>query len=470
MNVLILINNGPNYLNFFYLIGKILRDKGYAVHYALTNRFPETKYNTIIDSYNKFYLSDYHNMPEIEQIKNYEEKYNLRKLYFPDFDRHEKYNYDYQNDIYMDQYIIKSLSFFEELITTYNISYVIYENVSNVFSYACYLVTRKYNIEYIGLCQSRLPDRFDIWFDDYGNCDKIEKDFYECNIGKLDTDTKKYIKSYFEHLNDMEPYYKDEDHKHYKNNYQIIKRSKAIIPYIRYLIRYKNDINHSYELTNPIRIGYQYVKRILQRKFRIQLLQHDFFDYINEEDCYYLYPIHFQPEATTSVNARYYTNQYEMIKNIAFSLPLNTMLYVKEHPHAYGCFPISFYKQIKKIPNVKFIHCDESVVKLIINCEGVITLTGTMGFEALMYNKPAISFGEIFYNCHPYCFHLTSFEELYDTIKNIKDIDINKFREYNEKLLYAYFKNTYDGKIFLDDPNKSDIKKIITSICTIFKT
>ena len=46
--------------------------------------------------------------------------------------------------------------------------------------------------------------------------------------------------------------------------------------------------------------------------------------------------MHFQPESSTSVNAMFYANQVETIQNLAFSLPLGTELYVKDHPNGIG--------------------------------------------------------------------------------------------------------------------------------------
>src|SRR5690606_12929500 len=46
---------------------------------------------------------------------------------------------------------------------------------------------------------------------------------------------------------------------------------------------------------------------------------------------YVLFPIHFQPEASTLVRGPYYLDQASLIEDIAKSLPVGYRLYVKEH-------------------------------------------------------------------------------------------------------------------------------------------
>jgi len=111
-----------------------------------------------------------------------------------------------------------------------------------------------------------------------------------------------------------------------------------------------------------------------------------------------IFPLHVQPEATTLTLAPFYVDQPTLIANIAKALPVGYQLYVKEHVMAVGRRPLGEYERIMDIPNVKLISPDVRVRDLIQQSLGVCTITGTMGWEALVYGKPAITFGRPFYD------------------------------------------------------------------------
>ncbi len=113
---------------------------------------------------------------------------------------------------------------------------------------------------------------------------------------------------------------------------------------------------------------------------------------------YVLFPLHFQPEATTLIFGKWYVDQATLIENIAHALPAEYVLYVKEHPYGYGNRNLSFYKRIKLLPNVRLISPHDDNFELIRNASLLTTITGTSGWEALLLNVPVITFGDIFFN------------------------------------------------------------------------
>jgi Capsule polysaccharide biosynthesis protein len=116
---------------------------------------------------------------------------------------------------------------------------------------------------------------------------------------------------------------------------------------------------------------------------------------------YVLYPIHFQPEATTLVQGPMYLDQVVLLRDIAASLPIGYRLYVKEHLSNRGRRPMSFYDAIKAIPSVRLLGPDEDTWQLIRNANIIAVITGTMGWEGLMFGKPVVTFGTVFFNAHP---------------------------------------------------------------------
>lgn len=131
-------------------------------------------------------------------------------------------------------------------------------------------------------------------------------------------------------------------------------------------------------------------------------------DYSNE---FMLFCLHLQPEATTTPAGGNYADQLMAIRIVSECLPDNMLLYVKEHPaywsqrnrieSVYESRDLNFYKSIKKMDNVRLIDHNISSEKLMEKCKAIITITGTVGFEALFKGIPVITFASTFYENHP---------------------------------------------------------------------
>jgi hypothetical protein len=116
---------------------------------------------------------------------------------------------------------------------------------------------------------------------------------------------------------------------------------------------------------------------------------------------YVLYPLHYQPEATTLVLAPYYLNQVALIEDIAKSLPAGFRLYVKEHIVSRGRWPLEFYAAIRRVPGVRLLSPNENTWALVRGAAAIAVITGTMGWEGILIDKPVVTFGRVFYNRYP---------------------------------------------------------------------
>ena len=110
-------------------------------------------------------------------------------------------------------------------------------------------------------------------------------------------------------------------------------------------------------------------------------------------------------------------DEASVICNIAKNIPFGSFLYVKEHPSAVGLNDKRFYRLLSYVPNVILVshkYCTKNLIKKSI---GIITLTGTVGFEALLMGKPVYVLGETEYLFHPNAFKLNSFSDIPDMLK-----------------------------------------------------
>ena len=166
---------------------------------------------------------------------------------------------------------------------------------------------------------------------------------------------------------------------------------------------------------------------------------------LNSKDKFVYFPLHSEPENTLLVSAPYHSNQLEVITNIAKSLPIGYKLFVKEHPimSLKGGRDISFYKNILDIPNVELIHSSIPRDKILKNCDLVITIGGTTGFEAALYNKPSIIMIKTIYSSLPSVYTLKTFEEISDAIKislnkNVDPRDVQEYIKFIEQNSFEY--------------------------------
>ena len=155
------------------------------------------------------------------------------------------------------------------------------------------------------------------------------------------------------------------------------------------------------------------------------------------------FPLHVDPERTISIDAPYQTNQLEVIMNIVKSMPIDYILYVKEHHNQRyrNWRELSFYKTLIDLPNVELIHHEVNSSEILQKASLVITITGTTGFEGLLYQKPAIALADVSYMKLSSVFRIEKMEELSSIIRKMLDVKVNfnELKEFIETLLKNSF-------------------------------
>lgn len=140
---------------------------------------------------------------------------------------------------------------------------------------------------------------------------------------------------------------------------------------------------------------------------------------LDYSDNFIYYPLHSEPERALSIVAPYFMNQIETITHIAKSIPVDYVLFVKDHPvmPAIGARSISFYKEIQKLPNVELLHPSVDQEEILSKSSLVITISGTAGLEAAFHNKPTITFSDSIYTSLPSVLTVSNLEGLSLLIK-----------------------------------------------------
>ena len=155
----------------------------------------------------------------------------------------------------------------------------------------------------------------------------------------------------------------------------------------------------------------------VRRKLRNVVGIDDLYDAYDASKPFVFFPLHLEPELAILLLAPFDTDQISIVKRLAQSLPVGMYVYVKEHPQMTPLRPRSFYKELKKIPNVRLLRPEISSFTIIPACSLVAIITGSAGWEASLLGKPVITFGDVFYNALSSVTRSRSPEELPTLVK-----------------------------------------------------
>ena len=149
-------------------------------------------------------------------------------------------------------------------------------------------------------------------------------------------------------------------------------------------------------LKKPYRAPPALIRYIYAYQFRKQ------FKLLTQEplrvEKYIYFPLHLQPELTTSALGGNYSDQLLAIETLSRWLPGDYWIYLKENPkQTEKQRDHFFYKRLRALKNVKLLNKNISSINLIKGSIAVSTVTGTAGWEALFYKKPVLIFGFAWY-------------------------------------------------------------------------
>lgn len=244
---------------------------------------------------------------------------------------------------------------------------------------------------------------------------------------------------------------------------------------------------------------YRHDYSILLRKaiylFRIRLesgiLLRNFTKYEATPDLssqFIFFALHLQPEATTLPLGGDFANQLLIIHMISSCLPEGVVLYVKEHPAYWknkGRIESikesrneDFYRSIVSLPNVKLIDHNISSDDLLKHCLGVVTVTGTVGFESIFRGKPVLVFGSTYYEYYPGVFRIKTNKDCKDALTKIcrkynSTYKRTEMRAYLHALAKYVVSMGMNEKSFLDNGvppvEEEDCKNLVNKIVEFYQ-
>jgi hypothetical protein len=456
MNLLFLSNSARGYYRFFNALAETFKKHGHSVSIAV-----DCHYSAYINHQENFdapvsVFSSYFANHALDQsiLEEYSE-YNLNSTLLPDYERAQIYRtWGRHDERYFDTLKSALLSFFTHLIKNRGINCVIFENVSDTFSYMAYLVCRHNGIRYCGITSSRLPGRFSITENPLDEFLDIENKLHAISSGlcPVPDDVKVWCREYLSNLDRITPDYmkfNKLDSTSLFSRYGMSDRLRVLAGSFRFMFA---DHKYAFKVGNPLNKRWQIFRRALARNLRVRRM-HRYYKMPNAGDRYLLYPLHYHPESSTSVLAGTYLDEYEVIRNIAFNLPEGVRLYVKDHLSGSGQSEDSFYESIVRLPNVRLLPPDLPTKELIRKSLAVITLSSTVGYEALLLGKRVFLYGRVFYEFHPDIVRISNPASLFEIFKEWLDKPLRADGEYNQRFVEAYYLTTAPGILDLAGPD-----------------
>jgi capsule polysaccharide modification protein KpsS len=309
---------------------------------------------------------------------------------------------------------------FEAFFKKNKLDYLVSYGPASYIMVLLYQIAKYYNVKILELTFSMLPNRFTIKDSLGNNWITLESEYNKLKTRKL---TKKEIKLADEVI----------DLVHNKPADCLRKYNEPLTSKIKKYIHYADLV---------IRHGARPDLRYYLWRVRAKYYNH-LFEMPKKHEKFVFFPLHYQPEISTSLYGKWWENQINLIQCISKALPVDYRLYVKEHPADYGRRPFHFAKEIKKLSNVRLIHPKADARKLIRRSSLILTITGTAGWEAMLLRKPVIVFGDTFYSLLKDVTKLENIEDLPKIIKNKLDVegDLDRLR----KFLVAIVNASYPG-------------------------
>jgi hypothetical protein len=156
---------------------------------------------------------------------------------------------------------------------------------------------------------------------------------------------------------------------------------------------------------------------------------------IDSQENIVYFPLHLQPELSTSVLGGVFQDQIYAIETLSSLLGNGWVILVKENPkQTFFQRRDSFFKRLNSLNNVYLVDKTYSTYRLIEKSRFVATISGTAGWEAIKGGGKCLVFGKTWYSGLPGCYTYGG------------DFDLKSFLgSIEEKVLFEEFQEAFNG-------------------------
>lgn len=358
----------------------------------------------------KYKLNDGpHYLDEDEYKKISFELLNLIKMTDRIFPRSSSYNMSFADKEY---WLINMIETWRGYLVEKKVDVIVSPSIPHrIFDYALYIASILTNAKFITFQQTSFDSQI-------LPITKIESmDGFDMNYGEgfvLD-EVNAYLDSLKGEYEGAEPDYmvrqKNEQLKSQKL-FEKLKRSLKLLSRIREF----GDDSHSYRIhdnSTPMKSrmtkAQRYISLLKGRNYKNKLREALDSKTVSMESLgdakYVLVALHYQPEETSCPTGGFYSEQRAIVKQLLMAVPEDVLIVVKEHSTQFidsfegeAGRSLDFYSSLLELSSrVRLIDPAISSFELIDKTIAVVTVSGTIGWEAVCRGKPVLTFGRAWY-------------------------------------------------------------------------
>lgn len=365
------------------------------------------------------YIKKSNKKPDLKYLEQFEEKYGIN-LWMLAYNERLFFNFNFYYKFKRDEILLileQECKLFEMILDELKPDFLIMQQTNLHHNHLFHELCKSKGIKILMLSTSRFGYRSIISTDS----ERID-DIFKIESSKLNQGTWEDLQNYLQRFDS------------FKNSTQwkerfLMSRFKHIKSAFTYLFTSNSNVNthYTYYGRTKINVLTKQIFYLLIEKYRAYFIDKFLSKNLNSDRPFIYFPLHEEPEAILLLSSPFYTNQLELIKQIAQSLPIGYDLFVKEHfiMNSRGWRKTSFYKEIINLPNVRLIHPTVTPKEILEKCSLVITIAGTSGLEAALHKKPCIIFSDTLYDKLPSVTRVRNIEDLPNVIKNSLKIEVN---------------------------------------------
>ena len=159
-----------------------------------------------------------------------------------------------------------------------------------------------------------------------------------------------------------------------------------------------------------------------------------------------VYPLQYEPEASLLYFAPHVINQISLVETVLKSLPDGRILWVKEHPNQFGALDSPPWRNLKnRYSNLRFVHGRQNGRELIKQSSLVVTISSTMGMDALLLGRCLLVVGNVFFDGFTGAIRIRSYEALARELNKPSNYLIRDNASANIHELVEFGRHTYLG-------------------------
>lgn len=371
--------------------------------------------------------------------------------YYPEYLNRRPVSREYQL-----KYLVGCFAIFEKMVTALEIKFIISEMIIGMADAVLEAVAKKRHLPFYAVRQSKLEPGIIVCSPYVDRPIGLQRIFKENIGGKI---TEKFAEMARNHIAELREKISHPSYMEKTKQKFVVSPFNALMSLVKLFVdifRVKKNSNITIRSKSRVE-AYCIVIQRIRNLLSMRINKNKFFSSGIPADCeYVIYPLHYEPESSTMVRAFHFSDQLSTIRMISKALPLDVILVVKEHSGNKGYRKPFFYKELSYMPNIVLLSPEFDVSEIVKKCLCVVTLTGRMGWEAIVNGKPVIALGDSFWSSMNSVYKVRSIDQIIESIWDVysKKDEIVEWNDSEiDAFAAAYIECTYPGNFVINGRN-----------------